>query len=136
MSSRSKRRKKRKAFNHRQTVEKHKKKGAMDDTSRLTPDKFQSRSSGFADEINRLISKYKIKAAVSRAKFHHKRLGTAESEMVLVDAYVARIREMGPLEDGRAGEQRHTGDRSRSSGHGRRTRFLAKGPPGERSVAA
>ena len=55
---------------------------------------FQSPSTGLADEVNRLISKDKIKAALSRAKFHHKRLGTAESEMVLVDAYVARIREM------------------------------------------
>ena len=66
----------------------------MGDASRRTPDTFQSPSTGLADEVNRLISKDKIKAALSRAKFHHKRLGTAESEMVLVDAYVARIREM------------------------------------------
>ena len=94
MSSRKKSRKKRKAFNHRLSTEKHKKEGAIDDSSRLTPGKIQSPSSEFADEVNRLISKNKIKAAVSRAKFHHKRLGTTESEMVLVDAYVARIREM------------------------------------------
>ena len=94
MSSRKKSRKKRKAFNHRRSVEKHKKQDAMDDTSRLTPGKFKPKSSDFADEVNRLISKNKIKAAVSRAKFHHKNLGTKESEKVLVDAYVARIREM------------------------------------------
>jgi len=94
MSSKKNSRKKRKALNRRLPAEKHKKKDAIDDTSRLTPGKFQSRSSGFADEVNRLISKNKIKAAVGRAKLHHKRLGTAESELVLVDAYVARIREM------------------------------------------
>ena len=94
MSSRKKSRKKGKTSNHRASAVKHGKKGAMDDNSRLTPDKIQSRSSDFADEVNRLISKNKIKAALSRAKFHHKNLGTAESEMVLVDAYVARIHEM------------------------------------------
>ena len=94
MSSKKNSRKKRKALNRRPPAEKHKKKGAIDDTSRLTPGKFQSKSSGFADEVNRLILKNKIKSAVSRAKFHHKNLGTAESEMVLVDAYFARIREM------------------------------------------
>jgi hypothetical protein len=94
MSSRKKSRKKGKTSNHRASAVKHGKKGAMDDSSRLTPDKIQSRSSDFADEVNRLISKNKIKAALSRAKFHHKNLGTAESEMVLVDAYVARIHEM------------------------------------------
>jgi hypothetical protein len=94
MSSRKKSRKKRKTFNHHVSAVTHGKKGVMDEASRLTPGKFQSTSSGFADEINRLISKGKIKAALSRAKFHHKRLSTAESEKVLVDVYVARIREM------------------------------------------
>src|SRR5210317_1516087 len=94
MSSRKKSRKKRKSFNDRVSAVKHGKKDAMDDSSRLTPGKIQSRSSDFADEVNRLISKNKTKAALSRAKFHHKRLATAESEMVLVDAYVARICEM------------------------------------------
>ncbi len=94
MSSRKKSRKKRKTVNHRVSAGTHQGNGAIDDTGRLTPAKFQSTSSGFANEINRLISKDKIKAAVSRAKIHHKRLATAESEMVLVDAYVARIREM------------------------------------------
>ena len=90
MSSKKKSRKKRKVFNDRLSAEKHKKKGAVNDTNRLTPGKFQSRSSGFADEVNRLILKDKIKSAVSRAKYHHKNLGTAESEMVLVNAYVAQ----------------------------------------------
>ena len=94
MSSRKKSRKKRKTFNHRVSAVKHGKKDVMDDSSRLTPGNSQSTPSGFADEINRLISKGKIKAALSRAKLFHKSLGTAESEMVLVDAYVARIREM------------------------------------------
>jgi hypothetical protein len=94
MSSRKKSRKKRKTVNHRVSAGTHQRNGAIDDTGCLTPGKFQSTASGFADEINRLISKDKIKAAVSRAKIHHKRLATAESEMVLVDAYVARIREM------------------------------------------
>ncbi len=94
MASRKKSRKKRKTSNQRVSTEKHLAKDVMDDSGRRTPGKFQSTSSGFADEVNRLISKDKIKAALSRAKFHHRRLGTAESEMVLVDAYVARIREM------------------------------------------
>jgi hypothetical protein len=69
MSSKKKSRKKRKVFNDRLSAEKHKKKGAIDDTSRLIPGKFQSKSSGFEDEVNRLILKNKIKSAVSRAKF-------------------------------------------------------------------
>ena len=94
MSSRKKSRKKPKTFNHRVFGLKNEQNGAIDDTGRLTPGKIQSISSGFADEVNRLISRGKIKTALSRAKSHHKRLGTAESEMVLVDAYIARIREM------------------------------------------
>ena len=66
----------------------------MDNTSRLSPAKSQPISSGSADEIDRLISKGKIKAALSRAKSHHKSLGTPESEKILVNAYAARIREM------------------------------------------
>ncbi len=94
MSSRKKSRKKRKKVNHRLSTEKQKKKSTIDATSRLTPGKLKSKALGFADEVNRLISKGKVKAVLSRAKSHHKSLGTAESEMVLVDAYVARIREM------------------------------------------
>ena len=45
-------------------------------------------------EIRRLISKDKYKAAVTKAKEYHKHLGTQESETILVDAYVGRIREM------------------------------------------
>jgi hypothetical protein len=67
-------------------LKKHKRNGAMGDTGGLTPGKSQSISSGFADEVNRLISRDKIKAALSRAKVHHKHLATVESKMVLVDA--------------------------------------------------
>jgi hypothetical protein len=94
MSSRKKSRKKRKTFNHRLSTVKQKEKNAMDDTRRLSPAKSQPISSSSADEINRLISKGKIKAALSRAKSHHKSLGTPESEKILVNAYAARIREM------------------------------------------
>ncbi len=94
MSSKKKSRKKPKTVNQRVSAGTYQRNGAMDDASRLTPGKFQSTSSGFADEVDRLISRGKIKTALSRAKSHHKRLSTAESEMVLVDAYIARIREM------------------------------------------
>jgi hypothetical protein len=94
MSSRKRRRKKRKSPGQGVSIVQPIRKGGKMDSNRLTPAKDQTAPSVSADEINRLISKGKSKAAVSKAKLHHKSLGTPESEMILVDAYVARIREM------------------------------------------
>jgi hypothetical protein len=94
MASRKKRRKKRKSPDHGAPAVQSLKKGVKNDTNRLTKGKSQTAHVDAADEINRLISKGKCKAAVSRAKQYHKSLGTDKSERILVDAYVARIREM------------------------------------------
>lgn len=47
-----------------------------------------------AVEIQRLLDKGNSKSAVEAAKQLHKRLHTAESESLLVDAYLARVRSM------------------------------------------
>ncbi|MBW2018782.1 MAG: hypothetical protein JRI58_01285 [Deltaproteobacteria bacterium] len=54
-----------------------------------------SHKSGARDgpaEIRRLISQGKYKLAVNKAKQYHKLAGTKESEAILADAYVVRIR--------------------------------------------
>jgi hypothetical protein len=94
MSSRKKRRKKRISLHHGVSARQPVRKGVRNDTSRLTPGKSQTAPSDAADEIKQLISKGKSKAAVRKAKLYHKNLATHDSEMILVDAYVARIREM------------------------------------------
>ena len=94
MSSRKKRRKKRKSSGPGASAMQPPRKGSGNAASRLFPAKNQKVPANFADEIKRLISKGKNKAAVSKAKKYHKSLGTNKSEMILVDAYVARIREM------------------------------------------
>jgi hypothetical protein len=90
MSARKKRRKKRKARHGSVSVEQPARNGA----NRQPPVKLQMKPSGSADEIERLISQGKSKTALSKAKLYHKARGTAKSEKILVDAYVARIREM------------------------------------------
>ena len=94
MSSRKKGRKKRKSSHHGVSALQPMRKGVRNDTNRLTPGKSQATPSDSADEIKRLISKGKSKAAVSKAKLYHKSIGTDKSEIILVDAYAARIREM------------------------------------------
>ena len=94
MSSKNKRRKKRKSRNPGVSTVQPKRKGTSNHTDRPTPEKSQAAPSNSTDEIHRMISKGKAKTAVTRAKLYHKSLGTDESEMILVDAYVARIREM------------------------------------------
>ncbi len=94
MASRKKRRKKRKSLNHGVSAVQPMRKGVKNDTNRQTPGKSQTAPSDSADEIKRLIAKGKSKAAVSKAKLYHKSLGTDKSEMILVDAYAARIREL------------------------------------------
>ena len=94
MSSKKKRPKKRKSRNPGVSTVLPKQKGAKNHANRPTPGTSQAVPSDSADEINRLISKGKAKAAVSKAKFYHKSHGTDKSEMIVVDAYAARIREM------------------------------------------
>ncbi len=94
MSSRKKRRKKRKSLSQGVSAVQPMRKGVRNDTNRPTSGKLQPAVSASVNEIKRLISKGKNKAAVSKAKLYHKSFGTQESEMILVDAYVARIREM------------------------------------------
>jgi hypothetical protein len=94
MSSKKKRRKKRKSRNPGVSTGQPRKMGAKSHANRQTPGTFQAVPSDSAGEINRLISKGKAKAAVSKAKLYHKSHGTDKSEMILVDAYTARIREM------------------------------------------
>jgi hypothetical protein len=56
-------------------------------------------------EIRRLISRGKCKGALSKAKQYHKSLGSEKSEAILVDAYIARIRQMiekGMIDDARS----------------------------------
>jgi len=45
-------------------------------------------------QVGQLIEKGRIKEALNLAKQQHKSLGTKESETILVEAYVARIREL------------------------------------------
>lgn len=90
MSARKKRRKKRKTRHKSVSTEQPVRNG----TNRQTPVKSQTEPSGSADEIKRLIAKGKSKAALSKAKLYHKAQGTAKSEKILVNAYIARIREM------------------------------------------
>ena len=94
MSSRKKRRKKHKSSHHGTSGVQPKRKGVRNDTNLQTPGKSQAVPSDSVNEIERLISKGKSKAAVSRAKLYHKSRGTDKSEMILVDAYAARIRAM------------------------------------------
>jgi hypothetical protein len=94
MASRKKRRKKRKSRNNGVSAGQRVGKGVRNDTSHLTPVKSLPATSDSAAEIQRLISKGKSKAALGKAKLYHKSLGTDKSEMILVDAYIARIREM------------------------------------------
>lgn len=90
MSAKKNRRKNRKARHRSVSTERSAGNGA----SRQYPVKLQTEPAGSADEIERMISKGKSKAALSKAKLYHKAQGTAKSEKILVDAYVARIREM------------------------------------------
>jgi len=94
MSSKKKRRKKRKSNRQVASTVQPKLKGTGNHAGQPTPEMGQITPSDSADDINRLISKGKAKAAVSKAKLYHKRHGTDKSEMILVDAYAARIREM------------------------------------------
>ncbi|MBW2427775.1 MAG: hypothetical protein JRF56_02370, partial [Deltaproteobacteria bacterium] len=94
MSSRKKRRKKRKSRNRGVSAVQPTLKAVRNDSNRLSPATSSAAPVSSAAEIKRLISKGKSKAAVSKAKLYHKSLGTVKSEMILVDAYVARIREM------------------------------------------
>jgi hypothetical protein len=92
MSSKKKRRKKRKS-NHRVVSTGHpKQKGTGNHAGHPTPEMGQATPSDSADEIIKLISKGNARAAVSKAKLYHKHHGTDESEIILVDAYAARIR--------------------------------------------
>jgi hypothetical protein len=92
--SRKKSRKKRNPPKHRGSVQRQSKKVVSQDESIPGPENLQVASSDPAHEIFRLISNGKAKAALSKAKSYHKRLGTPESEKVLVNAYIARICEM------------------------------------------
>ena len=94
MSSKKKRPKKRKSRNRGVSTVQPMQNGAGNHAKRPTPGTSQAAPFDSADEINRLISKGKAKAAVSKAKRYHKSHGTEKSEMLLVDAYAARIREM------------------------------------------
>ena len=94
MSSKKKRRKKRKSNSRVASTVQPKQKGTGNHAGDPTPEMGQATPSDSADEINQLISKGKAKAAVSKAKRYHKRHGTDKSEMILVDAYAARIREL------------------------------------------
>ncbi len=60
------------------------------DIGNLAPSQFPNE----AAEIRRLISRGKHKSALDRAKTAHRQEGTAESEALLVDAYIARIEGM------------------------------------------
>jgi len=94
MSSKKKRRKKRQSRNQGVSTIEPKQKGTANDANRPSAGTGQTPPSDSTDEINRLISKGKAKAAVSKAKLYHKHHGTDKSETLLVDAYAARIREM------------------------------------------
>ncbi len=65
MASRKKHRKKRKSLNHGVSAVQPMRKGVKNDTNLQTPGKSQTAPSDSADEIKRLISKGKSKAAVS-----------------------------------------------------------------------
>ncbi|MGD9289890.1 MAG: hypothetical protein PVG74_19890, partial [Desulfobacterales bacterium] len=92
--SRKKSRKKRNPPKQRGSVQRQSKKVVPQDESIPAAGNLQLASSDPAHEIFRLISNGKAKAALSKAKSYHKRLGTPESEKVLVNAYIARIYEM------------------------------------------
>jgi len=94
MSSKKKRRKKHKSRNRDTSTVQPRQKGKGNPAGRPTPATGQAAPSDSADEIIQLISKGKAKVAVSKAKLYHKRHDTDQSEMILVDAYAARIREM------------------------------------------
>ncbi|MBW2329870.1 MAG: hypothetical protein JRF30_02830 [Deltaproteobacteria bacterium] len=93
MSSR-KRHKKRKSRGPRVSTGKSHRKPATDNANAANRGEYQQASVNGPVEINRLICKGKYKAAVNKAKQYHKQRGTEESEAILGDAYVARIREM------------------------------------------
>ncbi len=102
MSSKKKKRKKRKAAPPRQHAEKldaPQPPGRKDSTvgsgpRRPLPIPTQAIPGGPAMEIESLLAKGKIKAALSQAKIYHKKTGTSGSETILVTVYIARIREM------------------------------------------
>jgi hypothetical protein len=94
MSQKKKRRKRRKSRNQGASAVQTKRKGSKDHSDRTTAVTSQTAPSLFASEIDRLISKGKAKAAVTRAKLYHKSHGSVESQMMLMNAYAARIREM------------------------------------------
>ncbi|MCP4624929.1 MAG: hypothetical protein GY850_15600 [bacterium] len=94
MSARKKRRKKRKSHNPGVSTVQSKRNGSRNHTDGPTAGTSQAVPSLSTNEINRLISKGKAKAAVTKAKLYHKSLGTDESKMILVNAYAVRIREM------------------------------------------
>jgi hypothetical protein len=94
MSSKKKRHKKRKSRNRSASTAQPKNNGRRNHVGRQTSAKSQATPSDSVDEINRLIIRGKAKAAVNKAKLYHKSHGTEQSEMILVEAYGARIREM------------------------------------------
>ncbi|MEE4604547.1 MAG: hypothetical protein V2J65_24910 [Desulfobacteraceae bacterium] len=94
MSSKKKRRKKRKSNSRVASTVHAKQKGAGNHAGHPIPEMGQTTPSDSADEIIKLISKGSARAAVIKAKLYHKHHGTDESEIILVDAYAARIREM------------------------------------------
>ncbi len=61
-------------------------------TATSPPEAAGATSDQCAREVQRLIGEGHSKTAVEVAKQYHKKLRTAESEAVLVDAYIARIR--------------------------------------------
>jgi len=93
MPSRKKQRKKRKSPGSKVSAVKSSRKDPGHYSPRPAAGK-QRGIAGFAAEISRLIVKGKNKAAVSKAKQYHKSTHTKESEKILVDAYIGRIREM------------------------------------------
>ena len=102
MSSKKKNRKKRKPAPPRQSAEKldtPQQRGRKDSTvgsgpRRPLPIPTQATPGGPALEIESLLAKGKVKAALSQAKTYHRKTGTSESETILATVYIARIREM------------------------------------------
>jgi len=70
------------------------KKDSAGDKNHLNAGNHRPSRAGGAGQIRRLIAGGSYKEAVRKAKQYHKMTGTQESEATLVDAYVARIREM------------------------------------------
>jgi hypothetical protein len=94
MSSKKKRRKKRKSRKPRSSTAQPKNNGTRSHIGRQTSARSQATNFNAVNKIKRLIIKGKAKAAVNQAKLYHKSHDTDQSEMILVEAYGARIREM------------------------------------------